>query len=116
MVDMDITAARIRRPSSTPAMSALPTSFRLQLLAPVLRPHAARAIAPIYRAYSTNEPEAPHQHKTTSEDAPAVPLTSDSTQIRDEGASAGMAHAPDYNVAVDYRTSCATIQPSHART
>ncbi|KAF2994491.1 NADH:ubiquinone oxidoreductase 21kD subunit [Curvularia kusanoi] len=85
-------------------MSALHRSIGSRLLAPALRPATARSFAPAYRTYSTNE-DTPHQHKTTSEDAPAVPLKSESTQIRKENAAQGMAHAPDYNVAVDYRTS-----------
>ncbi|KAF9694685.1 hypothetical protein EKO04_007398 [Ascochyta lentis] len=85
-------------------MSALPRSIGSRLLAPALRPAATRSLAPAYRTYATNE-ETPHNHKTTPEDAPAVKLTSDSTQIRKEGAAEGMRHAPDYNVAVDYRTS-----------
>ncbi|KAJ4342625.1 ndufs4 NADH dehydrogenase Fe-S protein subunit [Didymella glomerata] len=85
-------------------MSAVRRSIGSRFLAPALRPSATRAFAPAYRTYSTNE-DIPHQHKTTSEDAPAVPLKSDSTQIRKESAAEGMRHAPDYNVAVDYRTS-----------
>ncbi|KAL5117930.1 ndufs4 NADH dehydrogenase Fe-S protein subunit [Pleosporales sp. CAS-2024a] len=88
-------------------MSALPRSLAAQLRpwALALRPSGARALAPqCRRAYSTMEPT-PHQHRTTSDDAPAVRLTSDSTQIREEGAAEGMRHQPDYNVAVDYRTS-----------
>ncbi|KAE8841928.1 hypothetical protein PTNB73_06297 [Pyrenophora teres f. teres] len=85
-------------------MSALPRSIASRLLAPSLRPLAPRAIAPAFRTYSTNEP-IPHGHKTSTEDAPAVKLKSDSTQIREEGAAEGMRHKPDYNVAVDYRTS-----------
>jgi hypothetical protein len=86
-------------PNTPPAMSALPRSIRSRVLAPALRPAAARALAPRYRAYAT-KPE------TTPEDAPAVKLTSESTQIREESASEGMRHQPDYNVAIDYRTSC----------
>jgi NADH dehydrogenase (ubiquinone) Fe-S protein 4 len=85
-------------------MSALHRSIGSRLLAPALRPATARSFAPAYRTYSTNE-DVPHQHKTTSEDAPAVPLKSESTQIRKETASQGTPHAPDYNVAIDYRTS-----------
>jgi hypothetical protein len=83
-------------------MSALPRSIGSRLLAPALRPSAVRAIAPQYRSYSTPEPE----RKTTSDEAPAVKVKSDSTQIRKEGAAEGMRHQPDYNVAIDYRTSC----------
>jgi hypothetical protein len=84
---------------TSPAMSALPRSIRARVLAPALRPAASRALAPRYRAYAT-KPE------TTPEDAPAVKLNSESTQIREEGAAEGMRHQPDYNVAIDYRTSC----------
>lgn len=101
-IAVDITdAPACRLTYNTPAMSVLPRSIGSRLLAPALRPSAARAIAPRSRTYST-KPD------TNSEDAPAVPLKSDSTQIREEGASEGMRHQPDYNVAVDYRTSCAT--------
>lgn len=89
-------------------MSALPRSIGSRLLAPALRPSVARSLAPAYRTYSTNE-DVPHQHKTSTSDAPAVPLKSDSTQIRQESAAEGMRHAPDYNVAVDYRTSCVDL-------
>jgi NADH dehydrogenase (ubiquinone) Fe-S protein 4 len=66
-----------------------------RLLAPALRPSAARALAPSYRAY------------VSTKDAPAVPVDTESTQIRKENAAQGLRHAPDYNVAIDYRTSCA---------
>lgn len=81
-------------------MSALPKSIAPKVLTPVLRPAAARALAPRYRAYSTEGPK-----KTSPEDAPAVNLSSSSTQIREESAAEGMRHQPDYNVAIDYRTS-----------
>jgi NADH dehydrogenase (ubiquinone) Fe-S protein 4 len=74
--------------------------MRAKLLAPALRPSSARAIAPKSRTYAT-EPKP----QASTKDAPAVPLTSDSTQIREENAAEGMRHQPDYNVAVDYRTS-----------
>jgi NADH dehydrogenase (ubiquinone) Fe-S protein 4 len=83
-------------------MSALPRSIRAKLFAPALRPAPARAVAPYHRTYATNEP-AP---QVNTEDAPAVPLKGDSTQIREESAAEGIRHQPDYNVAVDYRTSC----------
>ncbi|OAL45218.1 hypothetical protein IQ07DRAFT_548861 [Pyrenochaeta sp. DS3sAY3a] len=76
-------------------MSSLPRSIGARLLAPALRPSvsaASRAMAPRMRPYATD-------------DAPAVPLQSDSTQIREQDAAAGMRHQPDYNVAIDYRTS-----------
>ena len=94
-------------------MSALHRSIGSRLLAPALRPATARSFAPAYRTYSTNE-DVPHQHKTTSEDAPAVPLKSESTQIRKETASQGTPHAPDYNVAIDYRTSCVAPNDSQS--
>lgn len=89
-------------------MSALHRSIGFRLLAPALRPAAARSFAPVYRTYSTNE-DTPHQHKTSPNDAPAVPLKSESTQIRQESAAEGMRHAPDYSAAVDYRTSYAIL-------
>ncbi|EUC38199.1 hypothetical protein COCCADRAFT_83492 [Bipolaris zeicola 26-R-13] len=85
-------------------MSALPRSIASRVLAPALRPSAARFAVPSYRAYSTNEPT-PHAHKTSPKDAPAVKLTSSSTQIREEGAAEGMRNRPDYNAAIDYRVS-----------
>ncbi|KAI4937693.1 hypothetical protein J4E85_000128 [Alternaria conjuncta] len=85
-------------------MAALTRTIASRLLAPALRPSATSVIAPSFRTYATNEPT-PHGHKTSSEDAPAVKLTSESTQIREENAAEGMRHQPDYNVAIDYRTS-----------
>lgn len=81
-------------------MSALPRSIGSRLLPATLRPSAARAIAPRSRTYATKEAES----KTGSDDAPAVNLT-ESTQIRQENAREAVRHQPDYNVAVDYRTS-----------
>lgn len=95
-------------------MSALPRSIGSRLLAPALRPSATRSFAPAYRTYATNE-ETPHNHKTTTEDAPAVPLKSDSTQIRKESAAEGMRHSPDYNATIDYRTSCVALECSQSR-
>jgi len=95
-------------------MSAVPRSIGARLLAPALRPSATRSLAPAYRTYATNEPT-PHNHQTSSDDAPAVPLKSDSTQIRKESAAEGMRHAPDYNVAADYRTSCVHPARSQSR-
>lgn len=95
-------------------MSALPRSIGSRLLASTLRPTPTRSLAPAYRAYATNEQD-PHAHKTTTQDAPAVKLTSDSTQIRKESAAEGMRHAPDYNVAVDYRTSCVALRRAQPR-
>lgn len=100
--------------NTTAIMSALPRSIGSRLLAPALRPSATRSLAPAYRTYATNE-DTPHNHKTSSNDAPAVPLKSDSTQIRKESAAEGMRHAPDYNVAVDYRTSCVKWECSQSR-
>ena len=107
---IDITDTDAHHIDNSPTMSALPRSIASRLLVPALRPTAPRAIAPAFRTYSTNEP-IPHGHKTSTEDAPAVKLTSDSTQIREEGAAEGMRHQPDYNVAVDYRTSCVSPKP-----
>jgi len=81
-------------------MSALPRSIGSRLLPATLRPSAARAIAPRYRTYASKEAES----KTDPSDAPAVNLT-ESSQIRQETAKEGIRHQPDYNVAVDYRTS-----------
>jgi NADH dehydrogenase (ubiquinone) Fe-S protein 4 len=86
-------------------MSSLPRTIASRALAPAFRASSLRAAVPSRRAYATNESDM-SQRKVTSEDAPAVKLTSDSTQIREESASAGMRHKPDYNVAVDYRSSC----------
>lgn len=84
-------------------MSAVQRSIGSRLLSASLRPSATRAIAPKYRTYATssNEPEP----KTSSNEAPTTPLNSESVQDRQENAAEGMRHKPDYNVAVDYRTS-----------
>ena len=92
-------------------MSALPRSIRSRLLTPALRPSAARAIAPKYRTYATNDASSEPQRQSSSEDAPAVKLNSESTQIREENAAEGMRHQPDYNVAIDYRTSYVLAAP-----
>ncbi|KAL6710283.1 ndufs4 NADH dehydrogenase Fe-S protein subunit [Coniothyrium glycines] len=86
-------------------MSALPKSAGSRLLVPALRPSAARAIAPRYRSYVSTPSTTESERKTTSEDAPAVGLKSDSTQISEQNAAERMRHQPDYNVAIDYRTS-----------
>jgi len=99
---VDITVAHICNHAT---MSILPRTIASRALAPAFRVSSLRAAVPSRRAYATNESE-PHQHKVTPEDAPAVKLTTDSTQIREEGASSGMRHQPDYNVAIDYRSSC----------
>ena len=72
------------------------------------QPLAARAFAPTYRTYATQPPTESKEvaPKTSPEDSPAVNLRSESTQIREETAAEGIRHQPDYNVAVDYRTSC----------
>jgi NADH dehydrogenase (ubiquinone) Fe-S protein 4 len=87
-------------------MPAVPRSIGARLLAHAARasPPASRAAIVHIRTYATNESD-PHQHTTSSEDAPTVKLTSDSTQTREQSAAEGMRHQPDYNVAVDYRTS-----------
>jgi hypothetical protein len=105
---IDITNHYRRHIDNTTTMSAVSRTIGSRLLTPALRPSAARAIAPTYRTYSTNEP-IPHEHKTSSDDSPAVKLNTESTQIREENAAEGMRHQPDYNVAVDYRTSCVTL-------
>ncbi|KAF2750514.1 hypothetical protein M011DRAFT_397102 [Sporormia fimetaria CBS 119925] len=84
-------------------MAALPRSIASRLAPAVLRPSAARAFVPAYRTYATNTDDpAP---KTSSEDAPVVKQTTDSTQIREQSAAEGTPRKPDYNVAIDYRTS-----------
>ncbi|KAK3202707.1 hypothetical protein GRF29_154g419734 [Pseudopithomyces chartarum] len=84
-------------------MSAVQRSIGSRLLSASLRPSATRAIAPRYRTYATasNEPEP----KTSSSEAPTTPLDAESVQDRQENAAQGMRNKPDYNVAVDYRTS-----------
>lgn len=81
-------------------MSALPRSIGSRLLPAALRPSATRAIAPKYRTYASKE-NAP---ETSPSDAPNAPLTQSSLDTR-QNSSQAMAHKPDYDVAVDYRTS-----------
>ncbi|PSN62077.1 hypothetical protein BS50DRAFT_577938 [Corynespora cassiicola Philippines] len=86
-------------------MSVLPRSIGSRLLSPALRPSAARVVLPKYRSYVSESSTSDPTPKTSSEDSPAVKLT-ESTQIRSEGAIEGnVRHQPDYNVAIDYRTS-----------
>lgn len=114
--ELHLAAPSRRRPPSTPATAIcsapapatatmsvlLPRSLGVRLLAPALRPSTRRALAlPSTRCHASNEPA----RQTSSADAPGAPATSDSTQIRDESAAQGLRHQPDYNVAVDYRTS-----------
>lgn len=92
---------------STPHnMSALQRSIGSRVLPSALRPTITRTIAPQYRSYATGPSSSEASPKTSPEDAPAAKLTTDSTQIREAGAAAAIRHQPDYNVAVDYRTSC----------
>ncbi len=79
-------------------MTALRRSMGSRLLATALRPSATTLLACRARTYATSD----------ASDAPAVPSSSESTQIREQSAAEGMRHQPDYNVAVDYRTSYAT--------
>jgi NADH dehydrogenase (ubiquinone) Fe-S protein 4 len=88
-------------------MSALSRSIASRLLPVTLRPTATRAAIPKHRTYSSESPTEPPP-KTSESDEPAgvgAPFSGDSKQIREEGAGRGVAHKPDYNVAVDYRTS-----------
>jgi len=85
-------------------MSALPRSIGSRLLPAAVRPSATRVIAPKYRAFASNDASTEPAPKTSSSEAPNAPLT-ESAQDRQEGASEAMRHKPDYNVAVDYRTS-----------
>ncbi|KAF1966091.1 hypothetical protein BU23DRAFT_593355 [Bimuria novae-zelandiae CBS 107.79] len=82
-------------------MSAMPRSIGSRLLSATIRPSATRAMVPKYRTYTSKELEP----QTSAGDAPTTPLQSDSVQDRQEGAAEGMRHKPDYNVAIDYRTS-----------
>jgi NADH dehydrogenase (ubiquinone) Fe-S protein 4 len=98
-------------------MSALHRSIGARLLPAVLRPTARTAAVPQYRTYASGTPspteEAP---KTTAQDAPTSKQTTETTQIRTETAKEGMSHRPDYNVAIDYRTSYgAALPPSVCR-
>ncbi|KAF2143804.1 uncharacterized protein K452DRAFT_317242 [Aplosporella prunicola CBS 121167] len=81
-------------------------SLTPRLLAAASRPVAQRAALPARRFFAdkvdaSSEP-AP---KSASDEAPAA-RAGDSAMIRQEGALEGAPrHAPDYNVAIDYRTS-----------
>lgn len=77
-------------------MSPLPRTVGVRLLASAPRPSSLRALAPRPRTYAI---------KTDTSDAPNAPANTSSTQIREEGAAQGMAHKPDYNAVIDYRTS-----------
>ncbi|KAF9739561.1 NADH:ubiquinone oxidoreductase 21kD subunit [Paraphaeosphaeria minitans] len=85
-------------------MSALPRSIRSRLLPAAIRPSAPRVIAPKYRAFASNDASNEVASKTSSSEAPNAPLT-ESAQGRQESAADSMRHKPDYNVAIDYRTS-----------
>lgn len=103
-----------QRPENHPlhdhaTMSTLPKSVGFRLLVPALRPSVARAITPRYRSFASAPGTPEPERKTSSDEAPAVGLKSESTQIRQENAAEGMRHQPDYNVAIDYRTSCVPL-------
>ncbi|CAI6332543.1 unnamed protein product [Periconia digitata] len=86
-------------------MSMLPRSIGSRLLLAGARSSPARSIVPTYRTYASQPASKEAESKTDSSDAPAVNLT-ESTQIREQGPSEGnVRHQPDYNVAIDYRTS-----------
>jgi hypothetical protein len=85
-------------------MSTLPRSVGSRLLPAALRPSAARVMAPKYRTYASAPSSEETESKSSSSDAPAVNLT-ESSQIRQENAKEAVRHKPDYNVAIDYRTS-----------
>lgn len=92
-------------------MSALQRSISSRLLPSALR-SAPRAVAPPqFRTFASKE--API--KTSPEDAPTSKQTTESTQIREASAAEGIRHQPDYNVAIDYRTSyvAAAHTPAH---
>lgn len=84
-------------------MSALPRSIGSRLFPVVSRPTAARAISPKYRAYGATKEETSVEAtpKTTTEDKP----TDKVSRISEESPAQSIRHKPDYNVAVDYRTS-----------
>ncbi|EON60820.1 hypothetical protein W97_00029 [Coniosporium apollinis CBS 100218] len=84
-------------------MSALQRSIGSRLIASAVRPTIARTLLPVSRAYSkaTDEPDS----KASTEDAPSA-RGGDSAMITSENAvEAAPRHQPDYNVAIDYRTS-----------
>jgi hypothetical protein len=84
--------------STSPTM--FQRSIRSWLLLTASRPTARFAAVPKHRYY-TNEPSL----KASSENAP-IAKPGDSAMIRQEGAAGGQPrHQPDYNVAIDYRTS-----------
>ena len=90
---------RLRLPTS-PTMSAIQRSIRSRLLPTASRPTARPAAVPKHWYY-INEPS----RKASSKDAPTA-KPGDSAMIRQEGAAGGHPkHRPDYNVAIDYRTS-----------
>jgi NADH dehydrogenase (ubiquinone) Fe-S protein 4 len=89
-------------------MSALQRSIRSRLLPAVSKAAPAQFQVPLgTRLYSdapfSNRTE--QQTKTSAGDAPG-PTAHESEMISTEGASEGTPrHRPDYNVALDYRTS-----------
>ena len=86
--------------STSPTMSAIQRSIRSRLLPTASRPTARLAAVPKHWYY-INEPS----RKASSNNAPAA-KPGDSAIIRQEGAAGGQPrHRPDYNVAIDYRTS-----------
>ncbi|PVH96030.1 putative NADH-ubiquinone oxidoreductase 18 kDa subunit [Periconia macrospinosa] len=86
-------------------MSMLPRSIGSRLLSAGARRSSARAILPNCRTYASQPASTESERKTDPSDAPAVTLT-ESSEIREQSPAEGsVRHKPDYNVAVDYRTS-----------
>lgn len=105
----DITASSHPSIETPPTMSALPRSIGSRLLPAAIRPSAPRGIAPKYRAFASTDASSEVAPKTSSKEAPNAPLT-ESAQGRQEGAAEAIRHKPDYNVAVDYRTSYVHVE------
>ncbi|KAF2204683.1 putative NADH-ubiquinone oxidoreductase 18 kDa subunit, partial [Delitschia confertaspora ATCC 74209] len=82
-------------------MSALQRSIGARLLPAVARASVTRSFAPATRCYSTDPPP-----KVNTDDAPGA-KEGESAMVRQEGVkeTIGKQHQPDYNVAIDYRTS-----------
>lgn len=92
------------QPDTPPDMPALPRSIGSRLLPAATRASVPRALAPRIRTFASSDASNEVAPKTSPSEAPNAPLT-ESAQGRQEGAADSMRHKPDYNVAVDYRTS-----------
>jgi hypothetical protein len=92
-------------PTNMQKLSRPTVSHGLRAVRAPQQPAPRRTFASTSLCRAKGDPSTQPAPKSSSQDAPA-PKPGDSAMIRQEGPVEGQArHAPDYNVAIDYRTS-----------